>query len=325
MQIPNLSHSGSIITNDPKYFKKPHNIGKILSAESTIENSDKPSTLSTRALYMLISFAVFSIIALIGIKWFAISNIMLLSLIWSAVFVVSVLLGWVVSSFLGTCTFVGEEGFSLFEFKKDTDNITEAIEIHYNDITDLYSYTNDEGAISYYWMNNDHLGYNYFGKDNINFMNAAKTVWTLHQNKKMHEELKKQGFIMFNVLNHKKGNEINPCVRLWNDKIEFILPTGSEYYTIDELKNMEIENSIMYFQHNHYDKKHILDKEKKNKIPLLYLGNRLNFIWAMKWLYGFDAMILFTMELSNMQYFKNALGLDETEFLLDKSIESDEN
>lgn len=322
MQIPNLSHFGSIITPEPNYFKKPNNIGKILSAESTIDVGAKPDSLLMKLFIILvIPFMLTSSLAWVVIKWFLISDNSGLAFIWGVVFIVSALwsaTSWALNHFQGKCSYVGEFGFSLFEFKKEMENITKAEEVNFNEITDLFSYCNDEGAVNYYWLNKDQLVYSYFGKNDQSFMNAAKTVWTLFQNKRMIEEMKKYGFISFNILNIKRGIEIKSSVRLWKDKIEFILQSGSEYYNVEELKNVEITNSIMYFQHDHYVKKHILDRGKKSQIPLTYLGNRLNFIWAMKLLYDFDAMIIVSTELDNILYFKNVLGLDESDLILDR-------
>jgi hypothetical protein len=320
MSIPNLSHFGSIITTERNYFKKPKNIGKILSAESTIEVGAKPDGILVKLLVvLLIPLMLVSAFTWGVVKWFSISDNDELKFIWGGAFVVSLVwsaVAWVKYSFEGKCSYVGELGFSFYEFKNEVENITKAVEVNFNEVTDVYSYLNEEGAVTYYWMNKDQVVYRYFGKNDQSFMNAAKTVWTLFQNKRMIEEMKRDGYLSFNLLNIKRGVEVKSSVRLWKDKIEFLLQNGSEYYKAEELKNVEIINSVMYFQHDSYDKKHLLDREKKSKIPLTYLGNRLNFIWALKLLYDFDAMIIWSTELDNMQYFKNVLGLDESTLTL---------
>lgn len=322
MLIPNFSHKGSVITTELSYFKKPNNIGKILSAESTVElGKEKENVLLTLSIILLAPLVLTSAVSWVIIKWVLNGDNSFPSGIWIGVLVVSLVwsaLSLALHSFEGKCSYVGEFGFSFFQFKKKIENITKAEEVNFNEITDLYSYYKDDGAESYYWMNKDKVVCHYFSRTDHDFMKAAKTVWTSFQNERMTSEIKKNGFTSFNIMTIKKGIEIKSCVRLWNDKIEFVNPNGSEYYSVDELNNLEIIDYVLYFRHDVYDKKHLFDREKKSKIPLMHLGNRLNFIWALKLLYNFDAMIILATELDNMLYFENVLGLDKSALIMDR-------
>jgi DnaJ-domain-containing protein 1 len=215
-------------------------------------------------------------------------------------------LGTLFGRFKHTCSFMGVNGFAFYKISGDRKNITTAVEINFNDVTDLltfserrilnYNYQNT--AYGFEWSYNgkilkDFTGIYYDKNDNPDREKAieywtnkwAERYWTLYLLDNMEKELDKKGFIEFSITD---GEELKPYIKLGIGYITFLDKKGDITYKFNEIKKVYTKGTNFFIEHINYEKKFLFfESGNKNGIQLISLSNRQFFLKAFEILLGY--------------------------------------
>lgn len=208
--------------------------------------------------------------------------------------------------YLHRCSYIGVNGFAIFELSGNRNNSIGGFEINFDDITDLFSYTQKNSLnyvyqstdYCYIWSNKDILIKDFIHshdsrKDNphrddhiVYWTNKwAEKQWTNYLLNKMELEIERNGFIEFRI---NEDSVIKPYIKLGSDYITFIERKGEVNYNSKDIKKVYIVENKLFIEHNNYQQKYLFfSSGNKNEIHLSSLLNQQFFLKAMEILLGF--------------------------------------
>ena len=306
---PMINHWGEKLSEDADFFKLPKNIGKIISGYTTLTKKMKPSTRSETSLSYVKSIGVALVISAGIIFGFSVQDEIVIAICGIIPFCLALWITSKDSAFKHTSTFIGVNGFAQFKCEGSRDNIIDAFEINFNDITDLlritevtkrnFQYSNTTYYFS--WLKNNKTvkeindwhtseGGNPEREETNYWLNDfAEKYWTLYLLDNMEKELETNGYIEFNVYNFKESMYVKtPYVQLGIGYIKFMTNKGDVTYNFNEIKNVYSKGSNLFIEHTNYEKKlFFFESGNKNGIPLLNLSNKQYFFRAMDLLLGY--------------------------------------
>jgi hypothetical protein len=313
MPLPLIDHYGNSIPEKAVFFKKPNRIGKIISGSTSFFETSKPLTSGEKtgkyAKFIIISLVIGGLICLI----FRVTSPIWLS-IWIAIpFIIALIAASNSVIFKGVCNYIGENGFAEYSFLNTPENITSATEISFDDVTHIIKGSvvkkrnfNYEGTDYFFlWLHKGkqihiHEG-THQNKNNearkypfpYHFMTLAEDQWTKLLVQNMYDDLRQNGFIVFDIIVKPKDSENYvdvPYIKLGEGFVEFLFKDNPIKYDRKDIKKIYFQNGNLFIEHNNYEKKFFgwVEKGNKNGIPLTNLGNQKFFFMAFPLLMGFD-------------------------------------
>lgn len=292
------------------FFKLPKRIGKIIFGLSDLSTEGKPLTskrknannLIALAIGLAIGTAIFFLASLTNPLWIGIWFIVPTCL--------SLFISYVMNSFIHTNLYVGVNGFALFTCKNSRENITEAIEVNFNDMTDLYVYYVEHSrnfvyqgtSFAYTCLNRNTKevifvkGGEYNKKhdikeqgDTLNFCRRIEHYWTIYLLDRLEQDIQEKGYISF-ALYSSEDNTYQEYIKLGIGYITFIKSKGQEFtYKFNDIKKMYSRGNELHIQHKNFERTLFFFKSgNEDVIPMLNLCNRQFFYKAMEILLGYS-------------------------------------
>ena len=214
--------------------------------------------------------------------------------------------GSLFNRFKHSCSYMGVNGFAYYKISKERNNITEAIEINFKNVTDLLSvsqqrvlnFNYQNTAYGFEWSYNnkvvkDFSGVHYDKNDNPDRKDAfeywtnkwAERYWTIYLLDNMETELERNGYIEFRITD---PQGYKPFIKLGIGFITFLDKNGQVTYNFNEIKKVYTKKNKLFIEHNNYEKKFLFfESGNKNGIELTHLSNRQYFLRAMELLLGY--------------------------------------
>ena len=207
-----LTHADVPVGTEMDFFAPPPpEIGEVLNAYSSLKRGQRPLSAAAKGAIMFGP----GVVAL-AVLWYthAVDDI------WQVViFVALFVVGWFVTRFSHTCTYVGKEGVARFRCKKDRENITQQEVFLFRDAAELrtsqtrhyhnggytgtnydFTWTDDEGRKVFRCQGTYH-GEKKPPKptDPFHFAQAAEAAWSVHLLDRVQEQLDSAGAIVFRL------------------------------------------------------------------------------------------------------------------------------
>ena len=310
-EIPDIDHRGNGRNKEVVFFKTPERIGEIISAESDLDKGSNAKAKSGTQLFLFyIKFIAFLLAIPLLIIIFGNLDQTGIALILIIPFIIALLLAYFNSRFYGTCSYIGENGFALYEFKNSIDNIIKNIEISFDDVTDLTKYTVDvrenysygHTKFGYLWVSNNKVLYDFEGiYDNKKrkpdeytpeyyFMNAAGKNWNKVLYARMDDDIEEKGYIEFNLIGYEdKILERIPFLRVYHGKIDLISEAES-YKSLkrEDIKRVYLQNGQLIIEDVNFKKGLFKNKGGQHAIQLSSISNVDSFFVVLEKLMGYS-------------------------------------
>lgn len=301
---------GDKLPANSDFFKLPQKIGKIIVGHSDLPNEEQPLTSKKKIINCIIAVAIGSAI---GSAIFFMAN--LTSPFWICIWFIvppSIALWLTVSTnkFKHTNLYVGVNGFALFTCENNRKNITEEIEVNFNDMTDFYVYT-VEHTINFMYQEtrflyecfNRNTGELLFARNGefnkrhnvrtqgeiLNFCRTIERYWTVYLLDRLEQDIQSKGHVTFTLYSHDK-NIFQEYIKLGIGFITFIKPDRQEFtYQFSDIKKMYIQDNELHIRHKNFERTLFFFKSgNEDVVPLLNLCNRHFFYKAMEILLGYS-------------------------------------
>ncbi|MDL2320247.1 DnaJ domain-containing protein [Alistipes sp. OttesenSCG-928-B03] len=299
---------GNKIPDNIDFFILPKRIGKLIGGFSDFIKGSEPSTAKQKRIWTLKCLGVAVLLSLLIILLGKPNEIW--TVIWAvAPALLALFFAKAGNVFLHKNYFVGVNGFAEYECRDNKTNLTENIEVNFNDVTDLYVYQ-VERRLNYSYQGTDFLYMfldtrtdkipyakegSYNKKDDFKnqpvdliFCRRIEQYWTIYLLDKMESILQEKGYVPFNIY-IKDKNIYAPYIKLGIGYITFIKSDTDEFtYKFNEIKRMYSKGSELHIEHNNFQKKMFFFKSgNEDVIPMLHLCNRQFFYKAMELLLGY--------------------------------------
>lgn len=255
-------HSGATMPEDLIFFGKPPlEIGRLITADSTLKTSTKPRSVFVRALMAL------GLGLMVGLfLWVLLSLFINTGFIGLAIFsIIAIFLFYLGLEFNATCSFVGELGISeitLSEIKKAKPSV-EVKTILFRDISHLYTsqtrrYKNFiyQGTdYRFRWARSKETLHTISGTyqnekglpedgDLWYFGNSGEAAWTNHLLGFVNRDLEKLGYVEFPMSGNPK------VVRVGQGFLEFVTSSDeTQRVTVNDMQDVRLESGRFYFKH----------------------------------------------------------------------------
>jgi hypothetical protein len=252
-------HSGSDIPRDMNFFiVPPYEIGKVISAEGSLKDSQN----SRWTLSRILTYLAFGIIGFLSV---AIIPPMLRALgIW-AIIPIGIMIGiaylFYQERLTQNCSYVGERGISLHILKNKT-AIPKTEVLCFQDATNLYtsqtrSYTNGiytGTSYDYRWEKTSGQNYRIAGHyysekgspediDRFHFAIASEWAWSIYLLQNAEQQLERMGYVEFPM----KGRL--QAVRIGNGFMEFVDRDGAQRVMVTDMKDITLGSGQFNFKH----------------------------------------------------------------------------
>lgn len=257
-------HAGSPISPNTEFFvPPPSEIGKIISADSTLTVSQQPIPLNLRILF--ISLGVSSTVALACLLLLTFGfEIGLVQ--YGIIAVAAVIAGgyiYLKSQFAHLCSYVGERGIVKFNLLGSRTNQATASKLDFRDAEYLFTsqtrqYKNGiyvGTTYRYKWLKKDGSAFRLTGeyrsqrgwppeKDPWHFANSAEASWSNYRWRTLNALLEKQGYVEFAMFGNPRA------VRIGSGFLEFVLRDGStQRAEVSDMKDVSLKEGIFKFVH----------------------------------------------------------------------------
>ncbi len=295
---------GQKLDNNLEFLSYPKQIGRILSAHSSLYKNQKPKSLR----YKILIYAFGILTGLAGATFlYMITDRGLAGFILGFTFIASFLL-WLLYhqlKFAFTNLYVGINGFSEHKYSGSRENQVVNFEVNFRDITDLYYYETPTFRQHmrarkeyYYAFLNFKKGFLIYSKrgeyghlklnPELMFCRDISNQWTLYLLDNMEKMLEKDGYILFNLFSPESKRH-TPYIKLGIRQITFIKGEKQEFtYHFGDIKNVYSRGNYLYIEHKNFKKHYFfIQSGNTDKIPVLNLCNRSFFYKAMEILVGF--------------------------------------
>lgn len=215
-----LEHNGERIRPAADFFEPaPSEIGKVISASSTLDKGKEPRSPTYRLVVSLVLIGA-GVGLGVGINWlFSVEKTFWL-ILWPALGAsIGAAIGYFSTSFGHTCTYVGEQGVALYRCNAKRENVDQKEVFLFDSVAELRTsvtrhYTNgvyQNTTYNFAWTDgsgrrvyaitgshNDKNG-NPRTTDMFHFARASERNWTIHLMKRAQQELDEKGHIRLNL------------------------------------------------------------------------------------------------------------------------------
>ncbi|MGK7944534.1 MAG: hypothetical protein AB4058_08685 [Microcystaceae cyanobacterium] len=260
-----VRHCGEAIPTTMDFFRSPPpQIGRVISAESSLLTSQKALSWEYRALFMAMAVIVGALVTDIIFKLTGLSESILLAfriLILITVAFVSGVIVYMSTRFLPKCSYVGEQGIAEFSYQgkklkrrlllfAEAKNLLVEQTRHYSN--GLYTHTN----YNYSWVQKNEKKFSLYGvyrseegspdaNSEWYFAASAEGAWNQYMLNIMADQLEEQGHIEFTLTS---GNPAS--VKIGDNFMEFTLRNGeSQSITGEDIKEVTLNSGIFRFTH----------------------------------------------------------------------------
>jgi len=204
--------------------------------------------------------------------------------------------------------FVGINGFAIYECKQTKNNIIAKYEVSFREVTDLYTYLQDNvHNFSYQWTDfvymwidqpSNYVKWGYSGEFNkkstiqehqqLNLCRAIEKSWNIYLLDNLEKNLETKNYVSFSIYNP-KIKKFESFIQMGIGYITFIdKKKGNFTYKFNDIKNIYSKENDLIIQHNNFEKTLFFFKSgNENKIPLLNLCNRNFFFKVLQLFLGF--------------------------------------
>ncbi len=251
-------HAGSPIPEDMEFFASPlPEIGRVISADSTLTKSKKPVSLQIKLIFPSLLFlaAAFFFWSVIGPGPALLTGAILGVFLW--------LMIYVSTRFTHTCSYVGDRGIVEFKISGSRSSRPRSNLLCFKNAAHLYtsqtrSYYNGVytgTSYQYRWTRENGGDYKLIGgyrskegwpdeKNPWHFANAAEAVWSNHKLQAVSAQLKQLGYVEFPM----KGNP--KAVRVGELFLEFVLKDGTtQKVAVADMKDIRLGSGVFQFKH----------------------------------------------------------------------------
>lgn len=254
-------HSGGAIPQDADFFvAPPPEIGKIITAESTLTTQSAPMSVPMRLLWAAVMGAVCAAV-LCGIFWLAVDRPNLIG--FSLIALIAVVPSYISLAFRCRCSFVGEAGIAEFHIKGTRTATPTSKKLLFKEAGHLYTgqtkhYKNGSyryTSYNYQWTQQGSKGYTIAGTHNSksgnplhshewHFANSAEGAWTRFLLDFVNQDLTQRGYVEFPMA----GNP--QMVRVGQGFLEFVTNKGEiQRAAVNDMKDIELESGHFQFRH----------------------------------------------------------------------------
>jgi len=253
-------HAGSAIPQDMEFFVTPPlEIGKVISAESTLKTSTQAGLTPLRSIICLASGLLGA-----GIGWFAllVAEIASTNLVW-IVGSLAICLAYWATRFSHRCSYVGEGGIAVYTLKGDRTASPKAEILCFKEATNLYAtqtrqYVNGVYTgtrYSYDWGKQSGQKYKLSGqyrnekgwpedKNSWHLANAAEVAWNNYLLPIVNEQLDRLGYIEFPIQGKLQA------VRVGSGFMEFVVKDGMpQRVQVTDMKDITLGSGVFKFKH----------------------------------------------------------------------------
>lgn len=314
---PHQTPWGEKIPDEVEFLFLPSKIGKIIGGFSNLIKDQKRISIFevTKMLFKNIVKVLGIIILISVVHYFYLKNthkddpLLYVVILWTIIASVIIFLLYYFKNdaikFQRFNFFIGINGFAFYKCEGERENITDKMELNFNDVTDLiwrkvihkrnFNYMHTE--FEFGWLNRKtkKLVYQTSGKyynkeDNPNVYEApkywanheAEKYWTIFLLDNMEKTLEANGFIEFNLF------PMVPYIRIGIGYITFLKGDEKFTYNFNDIKRIYSKGTDLIIEHLNFEKKLLFLKSgNQDCIPLSTLCNRLFFYKAMELLLGY--------------------------------------
>lgn len=299
---------GNKLDQSLEFFQLPDQIGKIIGAFSDLPIGAQPFSNKEKIirffLWVMAGLGIWGVIFFIG------SPTVFWSVVWFVIaLVLAILLAMGSIHFEHINLFIGVSGFAKYVCKEGRENITEAKEVKFEDLTDVffaqvekrsnYTYQSTDYYFSFYDTRVNKLRFQSAGTFDkkskiegqpieLNFCRKIEQYWTMYLLDKMPDEIRKHGYVSFNI--NAGDNRFSPFIKIGPGFITFLKGGDEEIrYNSDEIKRIYSKGSDLYIEHKNFQRTLFFFKSgDADKIPMFNLSNRQFFYRALELNLGYE-------------------------------------
>lgn len=258
-------HSGSSIPANLDFFvNPPPEIGRVISADSSLTRSKQPMPIAKRvAISLCVGLGIAFVLWLLIIRLFIQDFLVLSTLILIGLVVLGTRVTYPYTGFTHWCSYVGDEGVVEFRINGLRSGTSEPNLLRFKDTTNLftrltttYSASTPRTDYSYEWTKVSDEPYSLIGSyisktrlpkdgDPWYFANAAEAAWTQYLLQATNEQFARLGHVEFPVY---QGDL--QAVRLGSDFLEFVLKDGTtQQAAVTKMKSVKLSEGMFQFTH----------------------------------------------------------------------------
>jgi len=253
-------HSGSAIPQDMEFFATPPlEIGKVISAESTLKTSIQAGLTPLRIIVCSLSGLLGA-----GIGWYlaVVAGLLSTTLVWT-IGSLAVLIAYWATRFSHGCSYVGENGIARYTLKGDRNANPKADILPFKDAANLYTsqtrqYVNGvytSTAYAYWFGKQSGQKYKLLGqyrneqgwpeaKNSWHFANAAEAAWNNYLLPVVNEQLDRLGYVEFPMQGKLQA------VRVGSGFMEFVVKGGvPQRVQVADMKDITLGSGVFQFKH----------------------------------------------------------------------------